>query len=149
MSARHGDQLARDIHVRPHRGVFWKPAADGAASTATAETIFLAATRKFRVTSVKYLPSAALTADNTNNAVLTLRRRDADGTNAVSVATITTNIASGNWVQWVAKALVLSGTAANLVLAEGQCLTLEITKGGTGVVVPAGSLEIQYLFDAK
>ncbi len=119
-----------------------KEAADGAAATATAEHAFYRASCAMTVKAVRYVPDAALTADNTNDATITVQRRNSDGTGAVTVAAITTNIASGNWVQWVAKALTL--TAANAALAAGQILTVSIAKGGTGVVVPAGQLVIDY-----
>lgn len=120
-----------------------KSAADGAAGDATAEVTFFEAAAPQKVTGIGFDPAAALTAHNTTNATITIARRDADGTNKTTVATITTNVASGDWVAFVKKALVLSATAANLVLAVGQKLTVEITKGSTGVVVPAGALFVQ------
>lgn len=110
---------------------------DAAAGTATAETIVFVATGPITFRNIGFMPSAALTADNTNNATITVRRRAADGTGAATVVAITTNVASGNWTQWVRKSF---GALANNSLTAGQMLTIEITKAGTGVAVPAGLL---------
>jgi hypothetical protein len=125
-------------------GDYWdKTAADGAAATATTEHTFMRAPSAVQIVAVRYIPDAALTADASNNATITIKRRNADGTNAVTVAAVTTSVAgSGSWTQWVAVALTL--TAANTSMAPGQFLTIAITKAGTGVVVPAGSLQIDY-----
>ncbi len=86
----------------------------------------------------------ALTADNTNNAVLTLAKADGLGGSATTVATLTTNVASGNWVADTFKSFTLSATAANLLVNDGQILTLKKTVGGTGVVVPISFFTIRY-----
>lgn len=114
--------------------LFQKQAADAMASTATTETPCFKARVALDIIEISVLPGAGLTADNANNAVITVQRRNADGTGAVTVATMTTNVASGNWTAWVSKLLTL--TAANVRLTAGQILTINITKGGTGVVVP-------------
>jgi hypothetical protein len=124
---------------------YWdKSAADGAAATATAEHTFMRAAGPITIAAVRYVPDAALTADNTNFAAITVTKRNADGTGNVTVATRTTAITdSGNWLQWVAVNLPL--TVANINLAAGQILTVKITKSGAGVVVPAGSLQLDYV----
>lgn len=123
-----------------------KAAADGAAGTATAEHVVYRATGPVIVKSVEYVPDAALTANDTNFATITLSRRNADGTNSVTVASVSTKTTggggSGNWSQWVSVALAL--TAANVAMVAGQILTIAITKPGAGVVVPAGQLLVDY-----
>lgn len=147
-----GDPTSRDALYAPRVARYPKPAADAAASTATAETAFFAMSPATRtqvafspsllvIEAVDFLPSAALTADATNNATLTVRRRNADGSGAATVASITTNIASGNWTAFVSKALTLG---AALTLEAQQILTLQITKAGSGVAVPAGVLRVTY-----
>jgi hypothetical protein len=122
-----------------------KAAADGAAANATAEHMIFRARQACTVRSVHYLPDAALTADNGNYATITVQKRAAGGGSPVTVASKTTQITgSGNWTQWVAVALALSTTAANIKLAAGETLTVAITKTGTGVVVPAGQLIVSY-----
>lgn len=87
-------------------------------------------------------PNTTLTADNTNNAVITLAKADGAGGGATTVATLTTNVASGNWAADTFKNFSI--TAANAVVLDGQILTLKITKGGSGVVVPISSYTIRF-----
>jgi hypothetical protein len=123
---------------------FPKPAADAMASTATAETaIGQLAGVAGRMTSITFLPSAALTGDATNNAVITIRRRPAVlGTPAVTLATLTT---TASWVAFVP----VTFTLANVALVAGDGITLEIAKGGTGVAVPSGTLTCQAVLSAN
>ncbi len=121
-----------------------KDAADGAAATTTAEAVLYVARDAETVQSVEFTPAAALIADNANNATMTLRKRTAAGGDGGVVAALTTNLASGNWVQWVPKSL---GAVANASLATGDSLTVAIAKTGTGVVVPQGVLSVSVLSD--
>ena len=50
----------------------------------------------------------------------------------------------GSWGAGVPVPLTLSATAAALELAVGEVLVIEIAKAGTGVVVPAGQLVVEY-----
>lgn len=114
-----------------------KTAVDAMASTATAETPVGFTYRAIDVVEIKIHPLAALTGDPTNNAVFTVSQRDSNGVNQLTVATLTT---TASWVAFKPVSLVLSGTAANLILAAGSGLSVAITKGGTGVVVPVLNL---------
>lgn len=119
---------------------FTKTAADGAAATATSETVFgmVAPTAGGNVISVYFIPAAALTADPSNNATIQVQKRTAGGA-AVTVAQITTTTAAGgtgNWTAW--QPVLITVTAA--AVAAGDALTFNIAKNGTGVVVPAGQL---------
>lgn len=116
---------------------YLKVAADGAAGTATTETVFNRVSRTGTIVGAWYAPSAALTGDATNNATLTLAKRDGAGGGASTVATITTTAVAGNWTAFVPVSL---GTLSNTSVAAGNVLTFAISKGGTGVVVPAGTL---------
>lgn len=124
-----------------------KEAADGAAATATAENQFhLADTYTKSVQKIEYMPAAALTGDPTNNATLVVSIRNANGSLASIIAQLTT---TASWVQFVPIVIPLTnGTTAMtpgntaLDLAPGQSLSFAITKGGTGVVVPAGCLQV-------
>ena len=118
--------------------------ADSAAGDATAEHIFLQAQEALTVTKVFFLPDAALTAVDTNFATLTVYRRDASGGTQVTVASITTQVADGNWVAFDGKDL---GTITNAAVATGLVLTWEITKSGSGIIVPAGTLQVEYTID--
>lgn len=116
---------------------YLKVAADGAASTATTETAFNRVSRTGTIVGAWYAPSAALTGDASNNATLTLAKRDGAGGGSSSVAAITTTAVAGNWTAFVPVSL---GTLSNTSVAAGNVLTFAISKGGTGVVVPAGTL---------
>lgn len=117
--------------VRDH--IVEDKAADGAANTTTAENSLGAVFESGTLVDAYVIPDAALTADDTNNAVITISKRDSAGANKTTIATITTNVASGNWVQFARKALTLS----NVTIAAGSSFTYEIAKGGTGVQLPA------------
>lgn len=89
--------------------------------------------------SIQIHPSAALTADNTNNATITVNKRTAaaPGTPvAIAVATtaITGSNATGNWVAFTTFAMTL---VAGAFLSPGDEITVALTKAGTGVTLPA------------
>lgn len=118
---------------------FTKDAADGAAATATAETLFARAPVAGRILAAYYCPSAALTADASHYASLLLAKRDGAGGASAAVATKTT--ATGSWTAFVPVSL---GTITNGTLVAGDVLTVAITKTGNGVVVPSGTLVVLY-----
>lgn len=145
-------KLLKELATQPCE--FVKSAADGAAGNATAETpiaYFDEYTKAVR--EVTFVPGAALTADNANYATIIVRARKKDGTLHSIVARVTTQITgSGNWTQWVPVNIPLTdGTntltldAAKLDIPAGGFLTVEITKTGTGVVVPLGLLSVKTL----
>ena len=118
---------------------FSKAAADGMASTATAETYLgLYVPYDCTLTAAYFIPtSGGLTADNTNFATITISKRDSAAANKTTIATITTTItSSGNLTQGVAEPSVVA--AGGVSIAAGSTITFEIAKSGSGVVVPAG-----------
>jgi hypothetical protein len=135
-------QDREDVIARYHTVLlFEKPAADSMASDATSERAckwYVPAHMAggVEVVSVSVLPTAALTAHDTNNAVLLVDKNDGAGGARTNMATLTTNVASGNWVAFSRKAFTLDSTLANIQVAAGGMLTFEITKGGSGVAVP-------------
>lgn len=94
-----------------------------------------------KVVGVTLVPSAAITADGTNNAVYTLTRHTA-GASAATVAT--RSWAATNSVALTEEAMTLSGTAANLLLTAGDTLTIVKTVAGTGLVIPAVLIVVSY-----
>jgi hypothetical protein len=116
---------------------FTKAAADGAAATATAETIvgMIGASSGGPVGNVYFVPAAALTGDPANNATINVFKRTAGGA-TVLIATLTT---TASWTQWKP---VQIPTQAGATVAAGDAITYTITKGGTGVVVPAGQINV-------
>jgi len=95
------------------------------------------------IVAVDICPGAALTANDTNNAVLTLGKADGAGGGSTAILALTTNLASGNWVTDVFKSMGTPVAAAKRV-AKGQIVTLKKTIGGTGVVVPVAGFTVRY-----
>jgi hypothetical protein len=94
------------------------------------------------VTSVTYTPSAAITGANTNSRTLTLVNKGQSGAGTTVVAELA--LVSGvNPAANDEKALTLSATAANLVVAEGDVLTFVSTHVGTGITDPGGHVEVK------
>ena len=90
------------------------------------------------VTSVTYVPSAAMTGAATNNRTISVVNRGQDGTGSTVVASL--NFASGtNAAAYDEKDITLSGTAANLVVAEGDILEVRSAAVGTGIADPGGT----------
>lgn len=119
-------------------GVFeWpKVAADGAAATPTAETaIGLVGPGPVQIGlgAITIHPAANLTADPTNNATITVFRRPSGGA-AVAIGQATTSVAgTGNWTAFTPVTVPLQNGAT---LSPNDSITVTITKGGTGVIVP-------------
>ncbi|WP_410676660.1 hypothetical protein [Amycolatopsis sp. cmx-4-68] len=93
------------------------------------------------ITSARWVPGAAVTANVTNFATISLRNRGAAGAGAVQPAT-PRSYASGNSVANVAESLALSSTATDLQPAAGDVLTVSIAHSGTGLAIPAGLLQV-------
>jgi hypothetical protein len=88
-----------------------------------------------KVVSGRLVSAAALTAHDTNNAVISFRTDDgADSVPAIAISWTTSTTGTGNWVADIPESGTV--TAANVVLAAGACLHFGITKGGSGVIVP-------------
>ena len=125
--------------------VFIKAAADTLAATATAEITVFQAQDAVTLTAVFYLPAAALTADNSNYATLFCYRRNSTGGAQTTAASVTTQITgSGNWTAFDGVSL---GTLSVSAVAAGEMVTFEITKTGTGVIIPAGVFQVEYTVD--
>ena len=111
--------------------------AQGADSTTEVGTVDFAGT----VTAVRYLPAAGITGANTNTRTLSVTNRGSAGAGSTAVASL--QFVSGtNATAHDDKAITLSGTAANLVVAAGDVLTFESTHNGTGIADPGGLVEI-------
>jgi hypothetical protein len=114
-------------------------AADAAASTTTAEYAIGAVPHNCILDAAPFIsPSAAVTANATNNATITLGYRR-DGGSRVTIATLVTDVAGGDWVAWTNKAM---SAVAGLLLNKNDVITLQVAKGGTGVQLPALVLNV-------
>lgn len=94
-----------------------------------------------KVVGVTYTPKSVVTGAATNNFTATVRNRGAAGAGAAQPAQL--NFANGvNAPAFVATALTLSGTAADLLLTAGDVLTVEKLNVGTGMAMPAGTITV-------
>jgi len=93
------------------------------------------------VTEVKYIAEAAVTGAATNNRTVSLVNKGQAGAGTTTVASLT--FASGtNAVANDDTTVTLSGTAANLVVAEGDTLQWRSVANGTGLADPGGLIRI-------
>lgn len=109
-----------------------------AAATAVADdTILTQSPYAGTVSSVQYVPEAAITGAATNNRSVSLVNKGQAGSGTTVVATLTfasgVNATANNEV-----ALTLAATAADLVVAEGDTLQWRSIVGGTGLADPGG-----------
>lgn len=119
-----------------------KSQADAAAATADPSTVLGEAQFDGTVTRCVYIPSASITGANTNSRTLTLQNRGQAGAGTTAVATLA--LTSGvNATADDAKALTLSGTAANLVVVAGDVLSFESVHTGTGLADPGGQVVVE------
>jgi hypothetical protein len=98
---------------------------------------------RFQLIEAVICPGAALTAADATANTLTLAKADGAGGAATTVASIVTNLAGGNWVADVFKAMTLSATPANVRVADGQLVTLKKTHAGAGTVTPASTVTLR------
>lgn len=114
-------------------------AGNGTAGTAD-EFSALVAPFSMRITAVKWIPAAAITANGTNYFTLTLRNRGAAG--AGSALPAQRAYSSGNAAAFVGESMTLSGTAADLRVAAGDVLTVEKLVAASGLAMPDGVVQI-------
>ncbi len=94
------------------------------------------------VSRVAYAADADITGAATNNRTLSLVNKGQDGNGAVTVATLT--FASGtNASDFDERDITLSGTPANLTVAEGDILAWVSTANGTGIADPGGTAIVE------
>lgn len=115
------------------------PSTGNAASTGGG--VQFVAPHKLTVVAASLIPHAAITANGTDYATLTLTRYTA-GASATTVATRAWS--ATNSVAQTEESMTLSATAANLILAAGDTLALLKTATGNGLVIPALALVVTY-----
>jgi hypothetical protein len=94
------------------------------------------------ITGVTYAPVAAITGANTNTRAVSVVNHAQDGSGSNTAATLQFN--SGiNAAAFDEKAITLSGTAANLVVAEGDVLEIKSVAVGTGLADPGGTVFVE------
>ena len=95
------------------------------------------------IKALRVVPSAAVAANGTNFAVLSLRNRGQAGAGAALPAS--RSWVAGNSAAFVPDAGTLSGTASDLAALAGDVLTVQRVHSGTGVLIPACVVEVDYL----
>lgn len=130
-----------ESEIRGDRTARFPVAGQATAGTADEFTL-MKAPAKLAITGVSWVPKAAVTADGTNYCTVTVRNRKADASGTAKPAS--RSYAATNSVAFVAEAMTLSATAADLVVAKGDVLTCEKLVAGTGLAMPGGTVEITY-----
>lgn len=91
------------------------------------------------ITSITWTPGAAITANGSNYFTLTVRNRQ---TGAGTVVPATRSYIATNSVSTTPEALTLSTTATDLQVAASDVLTAHFTHTGTGLAIPAGTVQV-------
>lgn len=95
------------------------------------------------VSSVSFTPKANITGNDAESRHYALINKGQDGNGTTSVATLDmdTGVSANDFDE---KALTLSGTPANLVVAAGDILAFTSThEGSTGLADPGGSVKVE------
>ncbi len=111
----------------------------GAATGTDDEWAIVILPNNAKVTGVKWIPNAAITANGTVYSTLTVINKAA-GAGTTSVAT--RSWAATDSVAFTPESMTLSGTAANLLVSAGQLLTIAKTHASTGLTLPDGTVEV-------
>lgn len=116
----------------------WVLLAAEAAAATTTDQAFAYFERPVQLVSARYLPQAALTANDTNFATVAVAWNNDAGGALTTLASQTTKITGGSG-NWTANQSVNLPLAANpQSTAATFALHFTTTKTGTGVIVPAG-----------
>ena len=94
------------------------------------------------VTSVEYVPEAAITGAATNHRTFSLVNKGQAGSGSTTVATLAFDSGSVTATANNERTITLSGTAANLVLAAGDTLQWRSIHIGTGITDPGGVVRV-------
>lgn len=117
------------------------PVAAAMASASTDDELYAATVpANATITAVKWIPSAAVTANGTNYTTVSVRNRKADASGTALPAT--RSYAATNSAAYVPESMTLSATAADLSVAAGDVLTVQRLHTASGVSVPAGVVEV-------
>lgn len=125
-----GEQILMSTHV----------ASTGNAASTGGQAVGRAPFRAV-VTAVKFIADAAVTGATTDAPTLTLKNRGAAGAGTTAVAA-KAFITGEDMVAFAPEDITISATAADLLLAEGDCLSIDKSVAGSGTVVPAGTVVV-------
>lgn len=94
------------------------------------------------VTAVTYTPEANITGHGTESRTFSLINKGTDGNGTTVIATLAM-LATVDGVDFDEKAITLSATAADLVVADGQILAwTSVHVGTTGLADPGGRVKV-------
>lgn len=99
--------------------------------------------RDGHVVSLQLVPRAAITANGTNFATITLQNKGPLGSGSTAMASRTWS--ATNSVAGTKESGTLNGTAANLEFKQGDILQVVHSTAGTGLALPAVSVVIGWL----
>jgi len=99
-----------------------------------------------KVTAIGFKPDVAVTGAATNNFILQFLTRLATGLAAHSLTAIKTYASGTDIAVHVLDQLVLSTTAADLIVEDGEKIVFAKTENGTGLTCPAGTCVVEYQF---
>jgi hypothetical protein len=95
------------------------------------------------VSSVTYVPEADITGAATNYRTFRVVNAGQDGNGSTVVASLAFSSGAVTASDFDEKAITLSGTPANLVVAAGDVLKWDETVAGTGLASPGGRVRVQ------
>jgi hypothetical protein len=84
---------------------------------------------KLQLVTLRFVPDTAVTADDVNNGVLTVK------IGATTIATLTTNLAQGNLAAGTVYEITPSASGADLEVDVAEAVSATKTYGGTGAVL--------------
>ena len=124
-------------------GAWVTKAVDGSASATTAEVIMARLPVQGKVKAIKFTSLAATANDATDIATIIVYKADGAGGTHVELGRLaTTTGAQGAIVAGVPKLFALSSVAGALDLLATDIVSSEITKGASGKVIGAGTIEV-------
>lgn len=120
------------------------PVAGQATASTVDEFLGFVAPANIKITGVKWIPKASITANGSNYFTLTLRNRGAAAAGTALPAS--RSYAATNSTALVPEAMTLSATAADLNIAAGDVLSIEKLVTSTGLAMPHGAVQVEYQY---
>lgn len=93
------------------------------------------------------VPEASVTGNTTNTLILQLRNKGLLGVGVVALTALKPYITGTDLVAFKPDALVISTTAADLIILNGEVVALNKTEDGTGLALPISLVTITVVFD--
>lgn len=127
----------------------WKNDAAVTTTTAISERAVCTARQKCRLVKAKLILDAAVTGTATDffTVLVDLRRAALPGTPVNLITFAADTPTDDNCVAFGEKDLMVAtyavGAGADFDLLEGDCLTVEVTKAGSGMTFPVGTLQLE------